>query len=237
MAVTINGSAPDAGQKAAVAAAFGLAINTEVATFADLPAAGSVVVGRTYTVLGAICTGGATGTRWQSSGTIWRPAGGQVLWHTQVPVDGVSGGTTSEQILASPLFPAGVFAGVRLLRLRSRWTSSGADAAARTMRWRIGSAGTTSDDAVQTWSAAAATARVILFASDQSVPSATGLQSSMFPTVYAAIDSNFGTSGSPPAPTTVPNMGSTALYASVSVQQGASPTATMTLTGAWVYVE
>lgn len=224
---------------AATQASTAFASNTEVATFADLPAASSVTAGRVYTVLGNITgtTGGAFGTQWASNGTIWRPAGGQVLWHLVAQADGVAGGTTTEQLLISSLFPARVFAGCRAIAFRSRWTASGTDANARTLRWRVGTAGNSTDAAVQTWTAFAGANRVAIFPAHLSPAGTTGLLATNFPTASASPDAQGGSNTASSAAITVPDMSSNSLYVSATVTQGASPTATISLERAWIYVE
>jgi hypothetical protein len=83
----------------------------EVATFADLPSASSVTVGRVYTVLAAVCTGGIPGTLWKSDGTLWIPACRQVLYSPNAYVYGDSGGPTTQETLRSTIFATGVLAG------------------------------------------------------------------------------------------------------------------------------
>ncbi len=211
----------------------------EVATFADLPAANTVTPGRVYTVLGNITgsAGGSFGTRWASNGTVWRPAGGQVLWHLTAQADGVAGGTTSEQILASPLFPARVFAGCRAIVLRSRWTASAADANLRTLRWRLGAAGNAADPEVSAWTAWAAAGRVALMPAHLSPAGNTALQPIYFGSLAVSPDAMLGSNTAPIAPVSVPDMSASALYVSASVQQGGSPSSTVSLARAWIYVE
>ena len=211
----------------------------EVATFAALPAANTVTPGRVYTVLGNITgsAGGAFGTQWASNGTVWRPAGGQVLWHLAAQADGVAGGTTVEQILASPQFPPGVFAGCRAIQLRSRWLTSGTDANARTFRWRVGNTGTADDAAVQTYAAVSASHRTIMFPAHLSPDGSTALLSTWINTVTVPLDGQNTSASVAGAATTVSNMLTNSLYVSASVQQGASPTTQISLLRAWIYVE
>jgi hypothetical protein len=208
----------------------------EVATFADLPSATTVTAGRTYTVLGALCTGGVLGTRWASDGAVWRPAGRQMIYHSRTPVDGVSGGSTAEQILASVLLPAGLLVGVREFGVRSRWVFSGVDPASKNPRIRIGTTGTASDTAVYSNTFAGA------------------VRAGVLPRVLMALDNTTlqsyesgitAVSVSPDAQTTQNGAASSltvasltnALYISMSVQQGASPTSTASLSAAAIFVE
>jgi hypothetical protein len=214
----------------------------EVATFADLPAANSVTPGRVYTVLGNITgsAGGAFGTRWASNGTVWRPAGGQVLWHLVAQADGVAGGSTTEQILASALFPARVFAGARRIVMRSRWTTSGADTNSRSLRWRVGSAGGVSDAAAQQVTGAGgftASSRLFVFPTELFVASNTSLGNGWYQSTSQTPDTQAASGNAVSSPTTVPDMTATDRYVSATVQQGASPSSTVSLERASIYVE
>lgn len=117
----------------------------EVADWTALQAVSSPTVGRTYTVLGSLVTGGATGTQWQWNGTFWRPAGRQMIYYTATQVDGVGGGSTNEQFLLSLLLPAGLLSGVREFGIRAQWMRPSGPNSTMTSRWRLGSAGNNTD--------------------------------------------------------------------------------------------
>ena len=208
----------------------------EVATFADLPGATTVTAGRTYTVLGALCAGGVLGTRWASDGAVWLPAGRQMIYHSRTQVDGVSGGSTAEQILASVLLPAGLLVGVREFGVRSRWVFSGTDPANKNPRIRIGTTGTASDTVVYSNNFAGAV-RAGVLPRVLMVLDNTTLQSyeAGITAVSVSPDAQTTQNGAP-ATLTVPSL-TNALYISLSVQQGASPVSTASLSAAAIFVE
>jgi len=210
--------------------------------FADLGSAAGLPTGAFARVRLPITlgpgAGGATNTTWTVEDGLWRPAGGQVLWRLPAQVDGIAGGTTAEQLLASPLIPPRVFAGCRAIAFRSRWTASAADQNTRSMRWRVGTTGTTADAAVAIWSAAIpANARTILAPAHISPASDTSLRPTYYGFFHASPDVLNNGSNSPDAAVVVPSMADHALYVSATMQQGASPSATMSLERAWIYVE
>jgi hypothetical protein len=159
-----------------------------------------------------------------------------MIYHSRTPVDGVSGGSTAEQILASVLLPAGLLVGVREFGVRSRWVFSGVDPASKNPRIRIGTTGTASDTAVYSNTFAGA------------------VRAGVLPRVLMALDNTTlqsyesgitAVSVSPDAQTTQNGAASSltvasltnALYISMSVQQGASPTSTASLSAAAIFVE
>jgi hypothetical protein len=210
----------------------------EVATFADLPAAGSVVVGRTYTVLGAICTGGATGTRWQSNGTVWRPAGRQRAVETNSLV-GV-GPDTNENILWSPLFSAGVLSGCSRIGFSSTFSADAADAGLRTVRWRCGAAGTAADPlAGSPYAAVPAASRQFGHGGAVAVLSTTAVRSlgiQAASALQSGAESSFTSSSVRIADWSIDSLAS-AVYISLTCQQAASPAAVITLQNAAIYIE
>jgi len=213
----------------------------EVATFADLPDPTTVTAGRVYTVLGAICTGGALGTRWASDGTLWRPAGGQVLVYLTTQIDGVSGGSTSEQFLFSVQFPAGMFRGVRMVRMLNRYIASASDASQRTGRWRFGTAGNNTDTVIAgATNAMTAANRQYNVPALYSVVSNTAIRSWAGISGITAIQTPFGTgsqNAAEAADFTVPSLSANAFWVSATIQQSGTPTATMSLSSLSIYVE
>lgn len=213
----------------------------EVATFADLPAANSVTVGRRYTVLAAVITGGSAGTVWASDGTVWRPAGGQLLYLSTTQIDGASGGITSEQLMHAPLLPAAILSGVRELRVRSGWIYSATDTNARTLRMRLGSAGTTSDTEIARQSAGAGGNTIrkggasFSFLPSSSTTLKVRIQSPLTGT-WVAPDTPSGSTSAYVGDTTVSSLAG-ALYLSTTIQQGASPTSTASLVSISIWVE
>jgi len=206
----------------------------EVNTFADLPSPAAATVGRVYTVLGDVCTGGgAVGTQWASDGTFWRPAGVQVVASLTTQVDGASGGSTSEQFLWSPLFVANALRGCRSIRMQSRWIYSAGTNDTKTHRWRVGTAGTSSDTTVSAYVSGSTHRQNI--APGQIVP-VSDTQ------VNRAAQPDFSTPGSPDvavlsiaasvANATIGNFTS-ATYISATVQQSA---ASMTVSLAWAQI-
>jgi hypothetical protein len=208
----------------------------EVATFADLPDATTVTVGRTYTVLGPVCTGGVPGTHWASDGVRWRPAGTQVLAYLTATVDGVSGGTTAEQFLFSPLFDAGVLRGCRTIRCQSRNITSANDTNSRALRWRVGATGTSSDFIFSSLSGTATQRQVsvpgqFVPASDTTARFAAG-----FNATPQTPDLTIANAAANPADFTVGDM-TGQIYISATTQQGASPVATVSIPWAQIIAE
>lgn len=116
----------------------------EVATWADLPAAGSVTVGRTYTVL-------STGWRVYSDGTCWRPANGRALIAQRSgslpsPIATVTGVTSGDFTLpVIPTIPAGMLSAPHSRLLVNALIRRTTGTAIATVQVRIGTAGTAAD--------------------------------------------------------------------------------------------
>ena len=207
-----------------------------VHTWAELLALSGVPDGAVYRVALPVIAGGAYGTSWVWGGGVWRPAGMQALWHLTAQADGVSGGSSSEQILAAALVSPGVLSGARAVVMQSRWITSGSDGAARYMRMRVGTAGSTSDAAVHVWATASASARVIVFSTHLSADGASALLASSYPTSSGnAMDVMQAVTAAPASATAVPDMTANALYVSLSVQQS-SASSTISLQRAWLEV-
>lgn len=211
--------------------------STEYADFAALLAAtGSLTTGRVYTVLSAVCTGGVPGTTWRWDGTNIRPACAQVVYRNDVQIDGVSGGTTDWQYLIQPLFSAGVLRYCARVRCRSKIEFSGADTNTRTYRLFIGSAGTSSDESVAGAAGIASAARVHSASTSFFASSDTEIQGPLqgFTRFSGTFDDLSGNnshlwSNVVNTTATVPDMVSTSLYISLGYQQGASPSATLSV--------
>lgn len=205
----------------------------EVATFADLPAAGSVTVGRVYTVLGAVCTGGVPGTQWVSNGTLWRLAGNQILYSADTIIDGVSGGTTANQIFLAVPFQIGVLSKLRRIDIRAKMIASGSDPGARSGSFRIGTAGTSADTNIGSITMNA-TSRQFQFASTLRWHTETEIR-----TPATGIFSDPDTHSTQLTTATVasastPNVNSTVTFISMQIQQAASPASTLSLESATV---
>ena len=216
----------------------------EVATFADLPDAGSVTVGRVYTVLTPLCAGGIPGTQWRSNGAVWRPACAQVVYRNDIQIDGVTGGINAWQFLAQPQFAAGVLRYCSSVRVRTKWLFSGTETNSRTMRMFLGVNGTISDTAF-TGGSGAANVRVLSASASFFATSDGTIQGPLSPLTgassqdYMAGVNALTTSTAATAELTVPNMSTNELILSVGILQGASPTATVSIPvgGAIIYIE
>jgi hypothetical protein len=211
----------------------------EVATFADLPDPTTVTAGRTYTVLGALCTGGTLGTQWASDGTIWRPVGPQTIWLNVTDFAGTTGGSATEEILAQIQIPANVLSGCRSIQIRSRYLWSGTDANTRTIRIRLGTAGTTSDTVLASVNNVATNNRQWLLPVILMPRSATSVRHWGVGTTASSQlvtpDQSGGNLNSA-NDLTVPTL-SQALWLSFTHQSGASPTTTATLSAASLILE
>lgn len=203
----------------------------EVATFANLPDPATVTAGRVHTVLGAIVSGGNLGTQWVSDGTVWRPNGPQNVLISVTDYAGLSGGSTAEEILAQVQFPALCLSGCREIQIRTRYLWSGTETNARSVRIRLGTAGTTSDTAVCAITNVGNTVRHWLLPVFLLPRSATSIRywgvsgtalSQLVTPDSAASNVNRASD------LTVPNL-TGALWMSFTHQSGASPTATATL--------
>jgi hypothetical protein len=210
--------------------------NYEVADWAALLAVASPTVGRAYTVLAAVCTGGVTGTQWQWSGALWRPAGRQVVFDLPAQVNGVSGGTTAAQILSAPLFAAGVLRGCRHIWLSAKdGTNFVGDPNQRNLIFRIGSAGTASDLVIGGFGSAGSTTSQNYINRFKPTDNTTiqtfhadGVR--VLGNAYSPTDWGSGNLGGDVATAlTVSDLTTTALYLSAGITQGASPTTTVRL--------
>lgn len=203
----------------------------EVATFADLPDPTTVTAGRVYTVLGAVCVGGLAGTQWVSNGAVWLPANRQFIYFQGATVDGVSGGTTSEQFLQSILLDEGVLANCRGIRIGGVWEFSASDTNTRNPRVRIGTAGTSSDALlIAGGNIITNTTRYYQFAGDMWIRSDTQMGApSGASLVGQVLETQSSSSGSAAAFVTVPSLATNALYISIAIVQNASPTSTVSL--------
>lgn len=199
----------------------------EVENWAALQALTGVPDGRVYTVLAPVCTGGIPGTQWVRHGLIWRPAGRQTIYHTAVPVDGVSGGATTEQLLRSVTVPPLVLSGAPTISIRSKFAFSAADTNARTIRLRAGTAGTSADVQITGYSLANTQRQTVIpgvyvpISNTTIAPMAPSTQSANTPEVQT---NSTGTYES--TIFTLPDMSANSIVLSASVQQGASPTST-----------
>lgn len=207
----------------------------EVANWAALQALTGVPDGRVYVVMAPVCTGGTPGTQWAKDGAVWRPAGTQVLAHLTTTIDGVSGGTTAEQFLFSPLFDAGVLRGCRTIRCQSRNVTSANDTNSRTTRWRVGPAGSASDFIFSTL--AAATMQRSHSSPGQFVPI-----SNTTARYAAGFHANPQSPDLPIASTTTTGDFTVGdmigpMYISATIQQGASPVATVSIPWAQIIAE
>lgn len=222
-------------QPAALSAAI-LSVTPEVNTWGDLTAMASPVVGRVYTVLQPIVTGGAYGTRWAWDGTFFRPAAHQVLWNLITQVDGISGGSVAEQVFSALTLPAGLLRGVRLLQLRSRFIWSAADTNGRNLAWKLGTTGTASDVNLST-AFPGNTSRQYRYPTAVVPVSATTVRhASGDGGVGISLDIGANSTVAPTADATVGNMAGV-MYLQLTGTQGVSPTSTMSVPWASVYVE
>lgn len=207
------------------------ASNTEVATFANLPAAASVTVGRMYTVLTGVGAG-----EWKSDGTLWRPVNAFDVWASNSPVAGTSGGSTAEQPLRQIVIPAGMLLGANSIHAYARITfSAGSDANARTVRIRLGAAGSTADLVLSTGSIPANQRQCSVVALFCLPTSTTARQ------ITSSINPGFGTeiagsTSTPSAADVTIDSAASALTLTFSAQQGASPVDTVTLANAFIRV-
>jgi hypothetical protein len=216
----------------------------EVADWSALQALTGVPAGRNYTVLAPICTGGLPGTQWRFDGTVWRPAFAQVVYRNDIQIDGVTGGINAWQFLAQPQFAAGVLRYCGSVRVRTKWLFSGTETNSRTMRMFLGVNGTISDTAF-TGGSGAANVRVLSASASFFATSDGTIQGPLSPLTgassqdYMAGVNALTTSTAATAELTVPNMSTNELILSVGIQQGASPTATVSIPvgGAIIYIE
>ena len=212
----------------------------EMADWATLTAArdaGTLTTGRVYTVMAPIFTNGVHGTQWVWTGTLLRPAGAQAIAVTNTLVNGVSGGTTAEQILFQRQLPAGLLAGARSIRVRSLWLSSGTDGGSALFLMRLGTLGTVADGEVSRLGNLGASSRQFQFPVALLVASSTSVERVGVTSSTQSPDLGAPDGAGRPGATGVPNMLTTSLWVSLSVTQSASPTQTYSLHSASLYLE
>ena len=224
---TINNGDAGSAVRAAINAMFAELYGAEAAAFGALPAAGSAVAGRRYTVTGPIVTGGYRGTQWVTDGTLWYPAHDQRIVMATDYVDGVIGGTTTDQKLREVLLPAGLLRGARFVHVFHKASFSASDTNARTVRFRLGTTGTDTDGLMAAAGSVSAnqqqTHHVLL-------ASATGASTLRHITTNAALtvatETGAAVTSGRAADQTVADL-TQALYLTAWVQQGAAPTSTV----------
>ena len=212
----------------------------EVADWAALLALTGVPDGRVYTVLAPVISGGMRGSVWvrdSANVTGWRPGGQQTLWMSSTTYSGLAGGNTTEEILAQIQIPAGLLLACAHVQVRNRFVWSASDSNTRSVRLRLGAAGTTSDAVLYPFTGLGATIRMLLFPISFAPISATSIRTWMQSTGAGSIspDALFSTT-SAASDTAVASM-SGALWLSFTAQAGASPTATASLNLASLTVE
>src|SRR5574343_908801 len=196
----------------------------EYATWAALLAAtGTLTVGRVYVVTGEIVSGGARGTQWVWTGSMLRPACRQSIYYSATRVDGASG-STAEQFLASILIPGSLLLGVRRFVVNSKIEFSATDTNGKSLRIRLGAAGSSSDTVLMQSINAAANLRVIVFPLEMAVVNSTTLRGfGQNPISSANSPDTYTTSVTAAAADVTVTDLATDQYLSVSIQQGASP--------------
>lgn len=222
-------------QPATMSAAI-LSNTPEVNTWGDLIAITSPVVGRVYTVLQPIVTGGAYGTRWAWNGSFFQPAGLQVLWNLTTQVDGISGGSVSEQVFSTLTLPAKLLRGVRLLQLRSRFVWSAADTNSRNLAWRLGATGTGTDANLYNAFTGNTSLQYRYPTAVIPVSATTVKHASGDGGVGISLDIGASSTVAQTANISVGNMDGV-MYLQLTGTQGVSPTSTMSVPWASVYVE
>lgn len=119
-------------------------------TWATIPSAASNTGAQVF-----VSDVGQGGSYWYSDGTRWRAVGGSyVIKGITSPV--TSDGTTTEAVIAQVALPPGLFRTGDYLRVFFAMTKSGT-VDTNTCRWRLGTAGTTSDAALNSVSQPATT--------------------------------------------------------------------------------
>jgi hypothetical protein len=213
----------------------------EVEDWPDLAELTGVPDGRSYRVLNPLCVGGVGGTNWKKDGSLWRPDGKQLAFHSTALVDGVSGGSTSETNLAALQFPPGMFAGVREFVLRGRVAFSASDPSGnRVLRWRMGTSSTAGDGALLCVINTPFSARLTLLTGTYAQRTSTALayysQGSTSVANQTSADISFTNTSAYVGDHTVANMATESLWLMLSVVHPANPTSTTTrdICGIWI---
>lgn len=182
-------------------------------TWANRPAAASAGNGAEIVISDV---GNVGRTRWRSNGTIWQPAGIQDLWIDTTASSNTS--STTEGLLKQYSVPAGLLTGCRYFVIKALYTKSGTSETA-TFRARLGTAGTTGDQAIITNNSTlastnrAATVEGSFFASSATQLRGLGRDSSFGAGAFFASS----TTSVPPTNATIPNMDSNALTLSLTL--------------------
>ena len=225
--ITINNGDSGASVRAALNAMFSEMYGAEAATFGALPPVGSAVAGRRYTVTGPIVTGGYRGTQWVTDNTLWYPAHDQRIVMATDYVDGVSGGSTSDQKCREVLLPAGLLRGCRFIHVFHKASFSGSDTNARTVRFRLGTTGTDTDGLMAAAGSVSSNQQQTHHVLLASVIGATTLRHiTTNAALTVATETGAATTSGRPSDPTVADI-TQALYLTAWVQQGASPTSTV----------
>lgn len=198
------------------------------------------VVGRAYRVRQPVCTGGTHGTVWIWNGTMFRPAGRQLVFSSNALVT-TAGPTTNEQLIRSTLFDVGVVAGVRIFTSSAGFNRSVADTNSSQMRDRIGPSGALADALISAVTSGNASLQET-FPSRFSVLSTTSITIAPVDAGNGAgntngFDSRFGSSVARAAARTVPDLAANPLYYSITYQQAANPLATISSSFWHIWIE
>ncbi len=217
-------------------------LSVVVETFAELLAlpASWRRVGDRYAVRQPVCTGGTHGTVWVWTGTLFRPAGRQLVLISNTLIT-TAGPTTNEQLIRSTLFDVGVLAGVRIFTSSASLDRSVADTSSSQMRDRIGLFGSTSDSQISNATSGSGS-RQETFPSRFNVLSNTSIAITPVDAGNGAGNTNgfdvrFGSGVNRAAARTVPDLAANALYYSITYQQAASPLATISSSFWHIWVE
>jgi len=215
----------------------GLPPDVSVATWAALQAipVGRRVVGRRYGVRQPVCTNGTHGTIWVWTGTLFRPAGRQLVFSSNALVQ-LASADANRRVIRSSQFEAGPLAGVRLVNVSAGFDRNVADPAGGSVRALLGPSGNTSDATIDTvgWGAT-------LLQFNQrwgfSPISSTLISNRPNNGAINGLDSQSASSTSRSAGVSVASLDTTPMFLSVEVQQGASPVALPSSPYMYVWVE
>ncbi len=221
----------------------GLPPDISVETWAALQAipVGRRVVGRRYGVRQPVCANGTHGTIWTWTGTLFRPAGQQLVFSSNALVTNGAGPSTTEWIARSILFDVGVLAGARIVSSATGFDRSTADTNANNHRERIGITGTTADTNFCTQTNGVADLQWN-FANRWTPISSTSVVNRPNDAGFGGgnnngFDTKFGSSAARGPAFTVSDLSKNSLYYSITLQQGGTPLATMSSSYCHLWVE